>query len=503
MDGVEAGDVVQGALADCWILSALSIIACNPDLLYNLFVSDEYADQGIYVVQVFKNGEWVPVMVDDRIPVDIISSRPLFARCGDPNEIWLLILEKAYAKVHGCYEALSGGQTDYALRDFTGGIPMQFNLAGNQSEGHWTRMTNKITAGHQVLLGTACVNASASIEAELGLGILQNHAYSILQMSQDVGQKLFKLRNPWGKGEWSGKYSDKWIRDNGSEALKEQLKYVDADDGMFWMCYDDLQMYFTHIYLCDVAPSTWQSFRIAGRWDGESCGGCMNNKASWFKNPCYAFTVETTTDVVITLSQPDVRMQRDPEWFKSQLSIGLVVYKTKSGRPKQRLKKKDLLTGQTLGFSMDREVVCDSEEAWEKDRETHDGKTNKLKEGDKWTYFVVPSTFHAQVEGKFTLSVNSSGPVTFLGNVSPTADSADSTVVDGEHVGDLADPVAKDFMEPDGLNTSLQQVKKKQEASEGKRRAANKYEKDAKIEKTAVDLSQVKVGKVKKPKVTS
>ena len=50
--GYKAGDVIQGGLADCWILSALSIIACSPELLLNLFVSDEYAEQGIYVVQV-------------------------------------------------------------------------------------------------------------------------------------------------------------------------------------------------------------------------------------------------------------------------------------------------------------------------------------------------------------------------------------------------------------------------------------------------------------------
>ena len=272
-DGVEAGDVIQGALADCWILSALSIIACCPVLLESLFLSSEYADQGIYVMQFFKNGEWVPVMIDDRIPVDIVTGEPLYARCKDSNEMWVLILEKAYAKLHGCYEALAGGQTDYALRDFTGGIPMQFPVAGDGSGGgHWTQMSTKIGEGHKVLLGCASVNNAADIEAEMGLGILANHAYSILDMRSHSSQKLFRLRNPWGRVEWSGKFSDKWS--GWTDELKKKLDWVDADDGMFWMCYDDLQQYFTHIYLCDVIPASWQSTRVAGYWRGESAGGC-------------------------------------------------------------------------------------------------------------------------------------------------------------------------------------------------------------------------------------
>jgi hypothetical protein len=39
-----------------------------------------------------------------------------------------MILEKAYAKVHGSYEALVGGSSEYALKDLTGGIPSAVRL---------------------------------------------------------------------------------------------------------------------------------------------------------------------------------------------------------------------------------------------------------------------------------------------------------------------------------------------------------------------------------------
>lgn len=41
------------------------------------------------------------------------------------------------------------------------------------------------------------------------LGIVQGHAYSILDVAEVDGAKLMQLRNPWGDStEWKGKWSD-------------------------------------------------------------------------------------------------------------------------------------------------------------------------------------------------------------------------------------------------------------------------------------------------------
>ena len=84
-----------------------------------LIVSDSLRGKGIYTVKFFKNGKWVYVHVDDRVPCNF-SGDIYFSRSKDVNEMWVVIIEKAYAKLHGCYEALAGGMIDYALRDLTG-----------------------------------------------------------------------------------------------------------------------------------------------------------------------------------------------------------------------------------------------------------------------------------------------------------------------------------------------------------------------------------------------
>jgi hypothetical protein len=62
------------------------------------------------------------VIVDDYLPYNQ-HGKLIYAHCLDKNEIWVPLLEKAYAKLHGCYAALESGTETTAFLDLTGGAP--------------------------------------------------------------------------------------------------------------------------------------------------------------------------------------------------------------------------------------------------------------------------------------------------------------------------------------------------------------------------------------------
>lgn len=66
-----------------------------------------------------------------------------------------------------------------------------------------------------------------------GNGLVSGHAYSINKVQKtSQGDVLVRLRNPWGQGEWKGKWCDSdpaW-----TDALKREMGQSDREDGMFW-----------------------------------------------------------------------------------------------------------------------------------------------------------------------------------------------------------------------------------------------------------------------------
>ena len=113
-------------LGNEWFLSALAMLAERPALIERLFLTKEVNSLGVYRVKLCKNGEWTTVTVDDYFPC-YPEGDPLFSKCHG-NELWALLLEKAFAKIHGNYFLLRGGFVNEALLDLTGCPSISYDL---------------------------------------------------------------------------------------------------------------------------------------------------------------------------------------------------------------------------------------------------------------------------------------------------------------------------------------------------------------------------------------
>ena len=89
-------------------------------------MNQEVNEHGAYGVILCKNGIRQLVIVDDYIPCK--KGKPCFTR-AQGNELWVLILEKAWAKIHGSYERIESGKTYFTIRDLTGAPGLVFEIA--------------------------------------------------------------------------------------------------------------------------------------------------------------------------------------------------------------------------------------------------------------------------------------------------------------------------------------------------------------------------------------
>jgi hypothetical protein len=303
--GLESGadGVLQGRLGDCWLVSAFTVVARHRRLLDQIFVSRDTDAASVYCVRLCRDGRWVPVLLDDWLPVaDDDNGNLLFAR-GKPDELWVPLLEKAFAKLYGSYAALEGGWVHDALVDLTGGVSETIEIGGDDAPvraGLWERLLSYHEAGH--LLGAGSPPGDDA-DTSPG-GIVQGHAYALLQLRNVEGHRLLQLSNPWGGalpvaavGAWSPWWTPR---------LTQKLDNA-ADAGTsFWLTYDRFVDEFDDVYICRLFGGGWLETKANGVWRGATAAGCMSYDGAE-ANPQFHLRVTESTACFITLTQRDAR----------------------------------------------------------------------------------------------------------------------------------------------------------------------------------------------------
>ncbi|ETN06475.1 hypothetical protein PPTG_12597 [Phytophthora nicotianae INRA-310] len=353
--GISPGDMRVGRLADAYVFGALSILSTSQLALSQVFpeLSDDlvrpdrvevgtafpkeqqYNEEGVYAVRFWRNNRSRVVVVDDYIPCSQYG-KPVFGSFTGSNgkfEIWSLLVEKAYAKLHGGYETIVGGQEGYALQDLYGGVPSRYKLQEKcpNEEVAWQAISSALQAGSLV----GCSNEDMA--AELPTGLRKTDAYGLMKLVeldyQGEHTRLVQLRNSWGIGthqqreKWKGSWSNedpKWH--SFSRMQKVECGFQFREDHTYWMDFSAFYCFFTTIIesrnlynfrsLPDglgnpVSPSL-SIHIVSGEWNGITSGG----RDAMHLNPQVQLFSPATNgcNLIVHLEQPSRRMKMETEY---------------------------------------------------------------------------------------------------------------------------------------------------------------------------------------------
>lgn len=253
-DKIECDDVKQGSLGNCYFLSSLASLCEFPYLIYNIFRTKEKSQFGYYEVLLFIEGEWQIVILDDYFPVCANNNKLFKFSKPNGNELWAILLEKAWAKVNGGYRNTISGKENEALNALTGFPAERYDTRSCvMSKDELWALVLQSDKSSNVMCTTTITDPKIK-----DVGLVALHAYTlvgaVIVKYDGVEERLVKIRNPWGNTEWNGKWSDKsevWTND-----LKKQADVKDENDGIFHMSLDDYQTYYCFISICAIMPES-------------------------------------------------------------------------------------------------------------------------------------------------------------------------------------------------------------------------------------------------------
>jgi len=359
-NGVNPTDVCQGALGDCWLLAAMACLAEHKYAIESLFVTKERHDRGKYQIRLYDGlaEDWRVITIDDYIPCDEEKYEnhgicdPLFS--APRSELWVMLLEKAFAKLCGNYAALEGGHTIWAMQAMTGDPARVFLKTESQTWERFDmeherdpndRRACEFYAAEEEIgnkkmfeilrryynLGSVLCASGAKASARHNNGLHEGHAYSILQVkkvntsflgrisgiSQISGMsgvfgaeedvfRMVQIRNPWGEGEWTGDWSDTSPLWDEHPKVKRALDFKNQDDGKFWMSWEDFVEHWERIGIVHrTIDIKTLSIRVGEANDcGPAAACCVGCAKFWClcRGPKHLYRPEHSSDETIGVS---------------------------------------------------------------------------------------------------------------------------------------------------------------------------------------------------------
>ena len=246
-EAIHEDAIQQGQLGNCYFIASLFRIARQPEIVELLFDTrtrktknnndSEFIDTinlkcGAVIVYIYVFGRRTPILIDTLIPFERGTRKPLFSH---PTDIkyspWFCLVEKAYAKVNGCYSFIIGGSLSKAIYNLFGYYPCykvinqiiekKESSISKQEETNDTNNSNgtfdeneylysllmqwqyeNAVIGADILLDKLRKNVT---ETEIiDNGLVTDHTYLIIKVRREEGKNFICLKNPWGDQEWLG-----------------------------------------------------------------------------------------------------------------------------------------------------------------------------------------------------------------------------------------------------------------------------------------------------------
>lgn len=279
--GIEPNDIMQGCIGDCWLLAAFASVAEFPNYIKTkIFKTKKISKIGKYEINLFdcSKNKWITVTLDDRIPcmekIIYAPPRPLFSQPHE-NEMYILLLEKAFAKMAGSYTRLDGGFPALCWIALLGCQNVEYwvkndsnwnksIIIGNKSEpwnfqkvtGYSTNVIIQNNAMFNYLKDCdtknyvmSCAIHGDIMEKKRDDGFIERHAYSLIHVYRKNNIKLICIRNPWGRVESTLDWSDNSRKWEEHIDIAKEVNFTIDDDGKFWVSWEDFLNIFDEVQI--------------------------------------------------------------------------------------------------------------------------------------------------------------------------------------------------------------------------------------------------------------
>jgi hypothetical protein len=234
-------DIGQGKLGDCYFLAVLAAIAdMHPGTLEGMFEKGSLMDMErhhpVFTTRWNINGKPVRVAVNDMLPADNLGV-PHFVQVKEGN-YWVVILEKAWAKLFGSFKSLETGTPSEVFKAITQAPVYTFHptdaVAAGTGEALWSKLLEAKDEKFPMVVGTP--------NKTIAIGIYPMHAYMVVDVLTSFSDGAYSgravvLYNPHGADKYAGSLSNK-----------------DKSDGKFHCTWDEFLASFNVIDIAHMKP---------------------------------------------------------------------------------------------------------------------------------------------------------------------------------------------------------------------------------------------------------